>query len=73
VRGVELARLAQHYTMAQPGIATHLVGMNCRDVVCSNLDILNNGLSDLEKQVLQEIETQYVAILISIYHCTLSV
>jgi len=58
-RGVELGRLAQHYTMAQPGMATHLVGMNTREVLRSNLDISNNGLSDLEKQVLQEISTQF--------------
>lgn len=58
-RGVELAQLAQHYTMAQPGIATHLVGMNSQEVLRSNLDILNNGLSALQKQVLQEINTQF--------------
>ncbi|KDR24485.1 L-galactose dehydrogenase-like isoform X2 [Zootermopsis nevadensis] len=58
-RGVELARLALHYTMGQPGIATHLVGMNSREILNSNLDILNNGLSDLEKTVLQEINTQF--------------
>jgi predicted aldo/keto reductase-like oxidoreductase len=51
--------------MAQPGIATHLVGMNSREILRSNLDILNNGLSDLEKQVLQEINTQYVVIIIT--------
>jgi predicted aldo/keto reductase-like oxidoreductase len=50
--------------MAQPGIATHLVGMNSQEVLCSNLDILNNGLSALQKQVLQEINTQYVVIVI---------
>lgn len=58
-RGVELGRLAQHYTMAQPGIATNLVGMNSQEVLRSNLDNLNNGLSDLEMQVLQEINTQF--------------
>jgi predicted aldo/keto reductase-like oxidoreductase len=51
--------------MAQPGIATHLVGMNNREILRSNLDILNNGLSDLEKRVLQEISTQYVVIIIT--------
>jgi predicted aldo/keto reductase-like oxidoreductase len=55
--------------MAQPGIATNLVGMNSREVLHSNLDILNNGLSDVEKQVLQEINTQYVTIVLSIHHC----
>lgn len=50
--------------MAQPGIATHLVGMNSQEVLRSNLDILNNGLSALQKQVLQEINTQYVIIVI---------
>jgi len=40
-------------------MATHLVGMNTREVLRSNLDISNNGLSDLEKQVLQEISTQF--------------
>jgi len=44
--------------MAQHGIDTNLVGMNSREVLRSNLDILNNGLSDLEKQVLEEINTQ---------------
>jgi aryl-alcohol dehydrogenase-like predicted oxidoreductase len=50
--------------MAQPGIAIHLVGMNSQEVLRSNLDILNSGLSALEKQVLQEINTQYVVIVI---------
>lgn len=50
--------------MAQPGIATHLVGMNSQEVLRSNLDILNNGLSALQKQVLEEINTQYVVIVI---------
>lgn len=51
--------------MGQPGIATHLVGMNSREILNSNLDILNNGLSDLEKTVLQEINTQYVVNIIT--------
>jgi aryl-alcohol dehydrogenase-like predicted oxidoreductase len=58
--------------MAQPGIATNLVGMNSQEVLRSNLDNLNNGLSDLEMQVLQEINTQYVIIVLSIHHCMLS-
>jgi len=64
--------LAQHYTMAQPGIDTNLVGMNIREVLRSNLDILNKGLSDLEKQVLEEINTQYVITVLSIHFCILS-
>jgi aryl-alcohol dehydrogenase-like predicted oxidoreductase len=63
-RGVELAQLAQYYTMTRPEIATHLVGMNSQEVLRSNLDILNNGLSTLQKQVLQEISTQYVVIVL---------
>jgi Predicted oxidoreductases (related to aryl-alcohol dehydrogenases) len=59
--------------MAQPGIATNLVGMNSQEVLRSNLDILNNGLSDLEKQVLQEINTQYVINVLSIHQCILSI
>ena len=59
--------------MAQPGIATNLVGMNSQEVLRSNLDILNNGLSDLEKQVLQEINTQYVINVLSIHQFTLSI
>jgi aryl-alcohol dehydrogenase-like predicted oxidoreductase len=46
--------------MAQPEIATHLVGMNSQEVLRSNLDILNNGLSALQEEVLQEINSQYV-------------
>ncbi|XP_069690833.1 uncharacterized protein [Periplaneta americana] len=59
-RGVELGRLAMHYAISQPGTDTHLVGMNSVELLRSNIDILRNGLSDQEKQILQEVKTKYL-------------
>ncbi|XP_067006585.1 uncharacterized protein [Anabrus simplex] len=58
-QNVELGRLAMYHTLAQKGPAMHLVGMNNRELVRSNLDILQNGINDLEKQTLQEVKTRF--------------
>lgn len=60
-RGVELARLAQYHTMLHPGPATHLVGMNSKAVLRSNLDIATNGLTDLETHVLEDIKSKFLS------------
>ncbi|PSN47269.1 L-galactose dehydrogenase [Blattella germanica] len=59
-KGVELGKLAMHYTFQQSESATHLVGMNTRQVLHLNLDLLYGGLSDLEKEVLQHVKTKYL-------------
>lgn len=46
------------FVYKQPGIATNLVGMNTIPLLESNLDVLLNGLTDLEQQVLREIQEQ---------------
>ncbi|XP_067005452.2 uncharacterized protein [Anabrus simplex] len=58
-RNVELGRLAMYHTLSQHGPAMHLVGMNNQEIVQSNLDILQNGINDLEKQTLQEVKTRF--------------
>ncbi|KAJ9573803.1 hypothetical protein L9F63_008840 [Diploptera punctata] len=58
--GVELARLALNYTFQQPGYATHLIGMNCKEVLHSNLDLLLNGVTEKETDVLQHVQKKYL-------------
>lgn len=53
---MELGRLALYHSLNQPGISTCLVGMNDIDTLHTNLNILNTGLSDTEREVLQEIQ-----------------
>ncbi|GLV38633.1 uncharacterized protein CBL_05632 [Carabus blaptoides fortunei] len=60
-RNVELGRLAMNYAFSQPGPATHLVGMNTVPLLKSNFDVFFNGLTDHEKQVLEEINVKYFA------------
>lgn len=52
---MELGRLAVYYTMQQPGVDLHLIGIQDRGILRSNLEIATVGISDKEKQVLQEL------------------
>lgn len=55
---MELAKLAVHYCFQQPGPHTHLVGMNNCDLFKANIDVLHNGLTDLEEEVLKYLQQQ---------------
>ncbi|GLH00815.1 uncharacterized protein GBIM_07085 [Gryllus bimaculatus] len=59
--GVELARLAVNHALSQEGPAVHIVGMPDRKVLNSNLDLLYNGLTAKEKEVLKEINARYLS------------
>ncbi|KAK7872651.1 hypothetical protein R5R35_002647 [Gryllus longicercus] len=59
--GVELARLAINHALSQEGPAVHIVGMPDRKVLNSNLDLLYNGLTAKEKEVLKEINARYLS------------
>lgn len=50
-----------NHAFTQQGPATHLVGMNNMAILKSNLDVFFNGLTDHEKQVLQEINEKLVS------------
>lgn len=41
--------------MTQPGIDLHLIGMQNRALVRANIDIAANGITDKEKEVLEEV------------------
>ncbi|XP_049796827.1 uncharacterized protein LOC126213227 [Schistocerca nitens] len=60
-RGVELARLAVHHALTREGQATHLVGVNSVRELQSNLQILRDGLTPAEKEVLRDIQQKFFA------------
>jgi len=41
--------------MQQPNVDIHLIGIQDRQILRSNLEIATSGISDSEKKVLQEI------------------
>ncbi|XP_049796553.1 uncharacterized protein LOC126213028 [Schistocerca nitens] len=60
-KGVELARLAVHHALTREGQATHLVGVNSVRELQSNLQILRDGLTPAEKEVLRDIQQKFFA------------
>lgn len=54
-RDVELGRLAVYWTSQQSGVDVHLIGIQNRDLLRSNLEIFTSGISEKEKTVLQEL------------------
>lgn len=57
--GVDIAKLATYYSLSQPGIDTHLIGMADQTSLRKNLDVLENGLSYEEHNVLKEIQSRF--------------
>lgn len=51
--GVELGRLALYYSLKKPGPHTHLTGSNSVDILDKNLDVVFNGISPKELQVME--------------------
>ncbi|XP_049843899.1 uncharacterized protein LOC126295443 [Schistocerca gregaria] len=60
-RGVELARLAMHHALTREGQATHVVGINSTEILRSNLQILRDGLTSTEQEVLRDIRQKFFA------------
>ncbi|CAB3361680.1 Hypothetical predicted protein [Cloeon dipterum] len=59
--GIELARLAVFHSMSVEGPATHLLGINCKEVLEHNLDVCINGLTPKELEVLAQIKANCFA------------
>ncbi|XP_033196720.1 uncharacterized protein LOC117160226 [Bombus vancouverensis nearcticus] len=57
---IELAKLALWYSMQCKDITTYLVGMQNLKELQINLDVVKNGITDKEKNVLQEIQEMYL-------------
>lgn len=55
-KNIELARLAVYYAFSQPGVSTTLVGMNTRELLKANLDVLHNGINKEEQEVLNYLQ-----------------
>ncbi|XP_075991174.1 uncharacterized protein LOC142986544 [Anticarsia gemmatalis] len=58
-QNVELARLATWFTLNQPGIDTNICGFFNIEQLKDTIDVLDRGLTEHEKQVLQEIQLRY--------------
>lgn len=55
-RDVELARIATWYTLNQPGIDTNVCGFFNTEQLTNTLDVLDKGLTELETQVLHDVQ-----------------
>lgn len=53
---MELGKLAVYHGMSQPACVTFLIGMTSMKELNMNLDVVCNGLTEHEKQVLDEIK-----------------
>lgn len=53
---MELGKLALYYSLSQQGPHTHLVGVNTTKLLEYNLDVVFNGLSEKEVQVLDYLQ-----------------
>lgn len=58
-RNVELGKLAIYHGMSQPACHTFLIGMTSMEELNMNLDVVCNGLTEHEKQVLNEIKQKF--------------
>lgn len=54
-KDVELGKLAVYHTLQQPGPDTVLIGMNNRQILNYNLDVLYNGISPKEHEVYNDV------------------
>ncbi|XP_012135029.1 uncharacterized protein LOC100880182 isoform X2 [Megachile rotundata] len=58
---IELARLALWYSMQCEDIATFLSGMQTLSDLNMSLDLVRNGITEREKNLLQEIQEKYIS------------
>ncbi|XP_044751205.1 L-galactose dehydrogenase-like [Coccinella septempunctata] len=61
--GVELGKLALHFALLQNGPDTILTGVNTRALFEINLDVVQNGLSEKELQVYEEVMIRFFSAL----------
>lgn len=57
---MELGRLALYHSLNQSGSCTCLVGFNDPDILQCNLNVLWNGLNEVEIDTLEYIKKKYV-------------
>ncbi|XP_044728708.1 L-galactose dehydrogenase-like [Chrysoperla carnea] len=58
--GIELGQLALYHALTkQPGPPLHLIGMNNRNILQSNLEVIHNSISDKHLEVLKEINEKF--------------
>ncbi|KAK0093494.1 hypothetical protein PV326_013398 [Microctonus aethiopoides] len=60
---VELARLAIWYPMQCNDFSTNLIGMQNRKQLEMNMDVLKNGISVREKEILEQIQEKYLSLI----------
>ncbi|XP_026318163.1 L-galactose dehydrogenase-like, partial [Hyposmocoma kahamanoa] len=58
-RNVELARIATWFTLNQPDIDTNVCGFFNVDQLASTLEVMDKGLTELETQVLNDVQLKY--------------
>ncbi|XP_049886348.1 uncharacterized protein LOC126380788 [Pectinophora gossypiella] len=58
-RNVELARIATWFSLNQPGIDTNVCGFYNVDQLVDTLEVADNGLTDHEKKVLEEVQVRF--------------
>ncbi|XP_026759015.1 uncharacterized protein LOC113518337 [Galleria mellonella] len=58
-QNVELARIATWYTLNQPDIDTNICGFFNVEQLVDSIEVLDNGLTDLEKKVLAELQVRF--------------
>ena len=60
-RGVELGKLSVHHniTHLKHSVATTLLGVGRMDILRINLDIVMEGLTDLEREVMEEVKQKF--------------
>ncbi|XP_041987284.1 L-galactose dehydrogenase-like [Aricia agestis] len=58
-KDVELARIATWFSLNQPDIDTNICGFYNVEQLLDTLDVLDKGLTDVEKNVLQEIQVRF--------------
>eukprot|EP00656_Telonema_subtile_P032317 TRINITY_DN35440_c0_g1_i1.p1 TRINITY_DN35440_c0_g1~~TRINITY_DN35440_c0_g1_i1.p1 ORF type:complete len:356 (-),score=84.27 TRINITY_DN35440_c0_g1_i1:75-1142(-) len=60
-QGVDMAKLAVHFTLRQPRLTTTLVGAQTPDQMERNIAVLGSELSELEETVLQHVLSEFFA------------
>lgn len=58
-KNIELARLATWFSLTQPGIDTHVCGLYTMEQLKDTLDVLATGLTEQERNVLEDIQLRY--------------
>ena len=60
-RGVELGKLSVHHNInnMKDSVATTLLGVGRMEILKINLDIVMDGLNDVEREVMEEVKEKY--------------